>query len=83
MAALHFFAYRSRIYLYNPQSAKRPTAEQPGLWAAPAVLFSSGTGTAENLPSIIPYSALFYYESLRLSQHGWPCGPLSGRLSMM
>ena len=24
-----------------------------------------------------------YCESLRLSQHGWPCGPLSGRLSMM
>ena len=24
-----------------------------------------------------------YYESLRLSQHGWPCGPPDGRLSMM
>ena len=24
-----------------------------------------------------------YYESLRLSQHGWPCGPPGGRLSMM
>ena len=27
--------------------------------------------------------SLFYYESLRLSQHGWPCGPPHGRLSMM
>ena len=33
---------------------------QPGLWAAPAVLFSSGTGTTENLPSIIQYSALLH-----------------------
>ncbi|MDE6881904.1 MAG: hypothetical protein K2P48_02185, partial [Lachnospiraceae bacterium] len=24
-----------------------------------------------------------YCESLRLSQHGWPCGPPDGRLSMM
>ena len=23
------------------------------------------------------------YESLRLSQYGWPCGPLSARLCMM
>ena len=29
----------------------------------------------------VPYED--YCESLRLSQHGWPCGPLSGRLSMM
>ena len=26
---------------------------------------------------------VLYYESLRLSQHGWPCGPPDGRLSMM
>ena len=24
-----------------------------------------------------------YYESLQLSQHGWPCGRPDGRLSMM
>jgi hypothetical protein len=33
------------------------------------------------LPSFVFFA--FNYESLRLSQHGWPCGPLSGRLSMM
>ena len=29
------------------------------------------------------HSYMYYYESLRLSQHGWPCGPPDGRLSMM
>ena len=24
-----------------------------------------------------------YYESIRLSQHGWPCGPPDGRLRIM
>ena len=30
-----------------------------------------------------PVFYIVYYESLRLSQYGWPCGPPGGRLSMM